>query len=85
MTTKLSPRAAKALEVLKAGGKFKYALTSGWHGEKFMWSLIAAGGGKVGGIAGATYHELVAAGVEFGWEPSGFTGSCTYYPLKGGV
>jgi hypothetical protein len=85
-TTKLSPRAAKALEILKAGGEFKYALTTGWQGrEQFQWSLQAAKGGKVKGYGHATYYELVAAGVQFGYKPSGFTGSCTYYPLKEAV
>jgi hypothetical protein len=75
VSKKLSPRAARALEILKAGGEFRYGLTSGWHGEKFQWSLKAAGGG--------TYYELVAAGVEFSSKASGFTGSATYYALKG--
>ena len=83
-TMKLSPRAARALEILKAGGEFKYALTSGWNGEKFLWSLVKSGS-KFPGYGGATYYELVKAGVEFGYKPSGFTGSCAYYPLKGAV
>ena len=85
MEKKLSPRAARALEVLKAGGEFRYALTSGWNGrEMFKWSLEKRGS-KFPGYGHATFHELEAAGVEFVRKPSGFTGSCTYYALKGGA
>ena len=80
---KLSPRASSALSILQAGGKFRYALTRGWQGrEQFQWSLISASGGRCHGYGGATYHELCKFGFEFGYQPSGFTGSCTYYPLK---
>lgn len=85
MEKKLSPRAARALEILNAGGEFRYALTRGWQGrEMFKWSLVK-GGSKASGYGGATFYELEAAGVEFVRKPSGFTGSCTYYALKGGV
>lgn len=83
VSKKLSPRAARALEILKAGGEFRYGLTGGWHGEKFQWSLKAAGGGACKGYGHATYYELVAAGVEFSSKAAGFTGSATYYALKG--
>ena len=79
--TKLSKRASAALEILKAGGQFRYGLETGWQGkEQFHWRLI---GHK--GYGHATYHELAKAGVEFTARPlpSGFTGSATYYYLKG--
>jgi hypothetical protein len=83
-TTKLSARAARALEILKAGGKFRYGLTTGWQGrEQFQWSLKGKNGIACKGYGHATYHELVAAGVEFSREASGFTGSAAYYSLKG--
>jgi hypothetical protein len=79
----MTPRATRALEILRAGGKFRYALTTGWQGrEQFQWSLIGSNGARAHGYGHHTYHELVKAGFDFTYEPSGFTGSASYHALK---
>jgi hypothetical protein len=60
----MKARATKALEVLKAGGYFRCALETGYHGgEKFHYRLRNAAGGVVKGYGFATYLELSKAGL----------------------
>jgi hypothetical protein len=78
----MTPRATRALEILRAGGEFRYALTTGWRGrEQFEWSLVTRGM-KHRGYGHHTFYALKAAGFEFASRASGFTGSATYYALK---
>jgi hypothetical protein len=52
-------RAQQALEVLKAGGYFRYALERAYHGgEKFKMRLRDANGHIVQGIGYQTKREL---------------------------
>jgi len=82
--TKLTNTQATALNLLKAGACFRYGLESGWHGEKFQWSLML-NGKKMKGFGGACFRALEAAGFEFDRKASGFTGMATHYSLKGGA
>jgi hypothetical protein len=60
----LSGRAAKALEVLRAGGKFRYALESGYGGrEQFKMRLLGANLRRVPGVGYAAKVELEQAGL----------------------
>jgi hypothetical protein len=60
----LSVRAQKALEVLRAGGKFRYALESGFRGrEQFKMRLRGPRGEVIGGIGYQTKVELEAVGL----------------------
>lgn len=82
---KLSNKCQTALNLLQGGAEFKYGLETGWQGrEQFQWSLVLKGK-KIKGFGGATYKALCDAGYEFTRKPSGFTGSWTYYALKGGA
>lgn len=80
MERKIGRRAERALEVLKAGGYFRYALERGWHGgEKFRWHLHAKGGAVIKGHGHKTAHELMhlmARNFEVG------TGFAEYWELK---
>lgn len=59
MERKLGRRAERALEVLKEGGYFRYALERHWHGgEKFMWRLHGKHGGVIKGFGFHAAHEL---------------------------
>lgn len=62
---KLSARATHALEVLRAGGKFRKALETDrfTRREQFQTRLLEAGGHVVSGIGFATRVELEAAGL----------------------
>ncbi len=61
---KLSGRAAQAVEVLRAGGCFRYALERAWQGgEKFKMRLRAPGGAIVKGVGYAAKRELEEAGM----------------------
>lgn len=63
MEKQLSKRAAKALEVLEAGGKFRKALETQFRGgEKFEMRLKDAQGQVVKGIGYQTFYELIDAG-----------------------
>jgi hypothetical protein len=63
MEAQLSSRAQKALEVLKAGGKFRKALETQFKGgEKFAMRLRDAQGQIVKGVGFQTFYELVDAG-----------------------
>ena len=60
----LSARAQRALEVLRAGGKFRYALESGYRGrEQFRMRLRGPRGEVVPGIGYQAKVELEAAGL----------------------
>jgi recombinational DNA repair protein RecT len=62
MEQQLSKRAAKALEVLEAGGKFRKQLETQYRGgEKFEMRLKNAQGQVVKGIGYQTFCELVDA------------------------
>ena len=81
---KLSKRATEALNVLADGGSFRYGLETDPYTrrEQFHWRLKSANGFTVKGVGGAAFRELEAAGFAFIREPSGFTGSATYYRLN---
>ena len=56
----MNKKVEKALEVLKAGGYFKYALEKGWHGgEVFKWHLYNANHHIVKGYGHAAAHALM--------------------------
>lgn len=77
MQAKLSPRAEKALEILRAGGRFRYALERAWGGgEKFRMRLISAEYSVVPGIGYATKAELEGAGLLQPKRPLDAGGSC---------
>lgn len=60
----MTPRAEKALEVLRNGGYFRRALeTQSRGGEKFAYRLRDKTGAIVKGIGFATYNELDKAGM----------------------
>lgn len=62
MADQLSKRAEQALEVLKAGGKFRKALETQYRGgEKFAMHLYDAGGKVVKGFGFQTFYELIDA------------------------
>jgi hypothetical protein len=64
MEAQLSSRGQKALEILKAGGKFRKALETQFKGgEKFAMRLRDAQGQIVKGIGFQTFYELVDAKV----------------------
>lgn len=64
----LSARAARALEVLRAGGRFRYALEAGYRGrEKFRMRLLDARRAVVVGIGYQAKVELEQAGL-LQWE-----------------
>ena len=61
-TTTKTTRETVALEVLRAGGFFRYALERGYHGgEKFKMHLHAANRSVVKGIGHATKRALESA------------------------
>lgn len=63
MEQQLSKRAEKALEILKAGGKFRKALETEFRGgEKFHMRLRDENGQVVKGIGFQTFYELIDAG-----------------------
>ena len=80
----LGTRAAAALAILREGGHFSYGLeTNGYtRREQFQWRLKTKGGGIAKGFGSKTYHELVAAGIDFAARPQGFTGIATHYHLR---
>lgn len=60
----MTPRAKKALEVLKSGGYFRKQLESTYkHGEQFKMRLRDANGYVVAGIGPKTFYELEDAKV----------------------
>jgi hypothetical protein len=60
----MATREAKAIEVLKAGGCFRYALERNFRGhEKFVMRLRTAGGAVVKGIGYATQRAFLEAGM----------------------
>lgn len=62
MEAQLSSRAQQAVEVLKAGGKFRKALETQYRGgEKFQMRLRDAQGRVVKGFGFQTFYELVDA------------------------
>lgn len=64
MFKKLSGRAERALEILNAGGRFRYALERKFHGrDQFHMRLLNAHGDVVSGIGFATKIELEKAGL----------------------
>ncbi len=68
MSAKLSKRAERALEVLRAGGFFRNALETAYRGEKFRTRLYPAGAvpwrhKAIPGIGAAALRELEAAGL----------------------
>lgn len=77
--TKLSSRATKALEILAAGGTFRYALEDGYGGRRqFQYRLFAAGGAVVKGIGHAAFYEIK----ERLTETSTSSVTATYYKLS---
>lgn len=59
MEKTLTAKALKALEILKEGGYFKYALEKGYLGrEQFQWHLHTKTGFVVKGYGAKTAHEL---------------------------
>lgn len=64
MAVKLSSRAVRALEVLQAGGKFRYALETDRYTrrDQFRMRLIGADGRLVAGIGYQAKVELEQAG-----------------------
>ncbi len=60
----LSKKAQKALEILKAGGRFETALRRAYTGgEKQAYWLESHPGVKVNGFGCVTFHELEKAGL----------------------
>lgn len=60
----ISKRAERAIEVLKSGGYFRYALERHYHGgEKFKMRLRSATGQVIAGVGHAACHELRAKGL----------------------
>ena len=78
---KLAPRAIKALDVLDAGGQFRYGLErSSYTGrEQFTYRLKAVDGSTIKGVGHAAFQELKALG--FLAAAHNFSGS-TYYKLN---
>ena len=77
----LSSLARKALEVLKEGGEFRYALeTSSYtRREQFKARLKTASGRTVRGIGVSTMYELEGHGLIV---PANSTSVSTYYRLN---
>jgi hypothetical protein len=73
--------ARKALEVLKAGGEFRYALemSSYTRREQFKTRLKTAAGRTVRGIGVSTMYELKRHGLIV---PANSTSVSTYYRLN---
>jgi hypothetical protein len=80
---KLSARARTALQVLRNGGEFRYALEQNSYTgiRQFRWRLLTARGSRVPGVAGATFQELEREGIEFRTRYNGFSGESTSYLL----
>ena len=76
----LSTMARKALEVLKAGGEFRYALemSSYTRREQFKARLKTSAGRTVRGIGVSTMYELKRHGLIV---PANSTSVSTYYRL----
>lgn len=64
MNQKLSSRAVAALEILRAGGKFRKQLETVYGGrEQFKMRLIDSRGARVSGVGFKTFYELQDAGL----------------------